>query len=107
MRFFHSLRGKLTLTYTLVTVLALLALEMLAIFLLMVLFTFSNGNQIEYFADVIYLLAPSRQYLQPGEENLPELQAWLDEVYAAGYASYEPQYFLDSPAARIVKDDPM
>lgn len=108
LRFFRSLRGKLILTYTAVTVLALLALEVLVLLALVAIFSLSNSDKIEYLSDVIVTLYPqARYYLQPGEEDLPQLQEWLEQVYAGGYASLEPQGFLDSPAAAIVHSDPV
>ena len=108
MRFFRSLRGKLILTYTGVTVLALLALEVLVILLLLGVFSLNNSDKVEYLSDVVSTLYPqARNYLQPGEVDLPQLQEWLERVHASGYASLEPQGFLDSPAAAIVQSDPM
>lgn len=107
-RFFRSIRGKLILTYTSVTVMALLALEVLVLFLLLITSSLTNGDKDEYISDVIFTLYPqARNYLQPGEENIVLLQDWLEQVYDAGYASLEPQGWMDSPAAPIVKDDPM
>lgn len=107
-RFFRSLRGKLILTYTLVTVLALLALELLVLIVLVGLTDSVTSNRAAYLSDVIYTLYPqARNYLQPGEEDLPNLQAWVEQVYASGYASLEPQDALDSPAAPIVLSSPM
>ena len=106
--FFRSLRGKLILTYTAVTVLALLALEVLVLSLLLAIFSLNNSDKGQYLSDVIFTLYPqARYYLQPGEEDLPQLQGWLDQVYANGFASLEPQGFLDSPAAPIVRSDPI
>lgn len=108
MRFFQSLRGRLTLTYTMVTVLALLALEIFALVLLLLISGSINTDHQEYFSDIVITLSPqARAYLQPGKEDLPGLQVWLDDVYAGGYASLNPQYFGDSPAAKIVTSDPM
>jgi len=108
MAFFQTLRGKLILTYTTVTVLALLALE---IVILLVGFAFSRGmdtDTLAYLSDVVSVLPPqARLYLQPGSVDLPGLQAWLQATYDAGYASLPPQGLLDSPAASIVKGDPM
>lgn len=110
MRFFRSLRGKLILTYTTVTVLALLALEILVMVLILIPIITGltlGGNQ-EYISDIVYTIFPqARTYLQPGEEDLSLLQDWLGQVYESGYASLEPQGLLDSPAAEIVKEEPM
>jgi NarL family two-component system sensor histidine kinase LiaS len=106
--FFQTLRGKLILTYTTVTVLALLALE---ITILLVVFAFSRGLDSDtraYLSDVVSVLPPqARTYLQPGSTDLPGLQGWLEATYNAGYASLPPQGIFDSPAAPIVKSDPM
>lgn len=102
-RFLHSLRGRLILTYTAVTVLALLALEIIVLVLSFSVFGAGSSDQQQYFNDVIYTLYPQAQaYLQPGEEDLAGLQAWLERVYASGYASMQPQTFYDSPAAGVV-----
>ncbi len=107
-RFFTGLRGKLILTYTLVTVLALLALEVLAILVVFVPAYLITIDRQQYFSDVVDVLYPqARAYLQPGKEDLPGLQAWLDATYQAGYASLPAQNANDSPAAAIVKSDPM
>lgn len=105
---FSGLRGKLVLTYTLVTVLALLALELLALLAVGLVSLLTSQDLNSYLNDVhIVLGSQARQYLQPGQEDLPGLQAWLDEVYASGYASLEPQYLYDSPAARIAPEVPL
>jgi two-component system, NarL family, sensor histidine kinase LiaS len=106
--FFRSLRGKLTLTYTLVTVLALLALEVIALGLLVFVFSAMQVDKREYLEDIVYTLSPqARQFLQAGEEDLVGLQEWLDRTYASGFASMAPQGWLDSPAAPIVPYYPM
>ncbi len=106
--FFRSLRGKLILTYTTVTVLALLALE---VSLLLFVYAFSHGmntDTYEYLADVVSVLPPqARPYLQPGATDQAGLQSWLQATYEAGYASLPPEGFLDSPAAPILKSEPM
>ena len=106
--FFQTLRGKLILTYTTVTVLALLALE---ITILLIVFVFSRGmntDTMAYLSDVVSVLPPQvRLYLQTGSQDLAGLQTWLQTTYDAGYASLPPQGVLDSPAALIVKTDPM
>lgn len=109
--FLRTLRGKLILTYTFVTVLALLALEVLALGIvgglgLVTLTRDPNYNQ--YLSDVVSTLAPqARPYLQPGAEDLPGLQAWLEQVQAAGLASLPPQGLGDSPAAPLVPGQPL
>jgi NarL family two-component system sensor histidine kinase LiaS len=108
--FFQSLRGKLILTYTTVTVLALLALE---IVILLTGFAIFHGIEVDkegYLHDVISVLpSQARPYLQPAleEPDLAGLQTWLDDFYANGFASLPPQGMFDSPAAAIVKDEPM
>ena len=78
MAFFQTLRGKLILTYTMVTVLALLALELMILF---AAFAFSGGmnsDKLAYLSDVVSVLPPqARIYLQPGAFDQTELQAWL------------------------------
>ncbi len=110
-RFFRSLRGKLILTYTTVTVLALLALEVLALLALGVAGVVSitlDPNRDGYLNDVVSTLAPqARPYLQPGAEDLPGLQAWLEQVQASGHASLAPQNLGDSPAAPLVPHQPL
>jgi NarL family two-component system sensor histidine kinase LiaS len=102
------LRGKLILTYTLVTVLALLALEVLVLLLLYVPTSLLDTNQHQYFSDVVSVLYPqASSFLQPGSEDLPGLQSWLEGVYNSGYASLPPQNIFDSPAAPIDRNDPM
>jgi two-component system, NarL family, sensor histidine kinase LiaS len=102
MRFFRSLRGKLILTYTLVTVLALLAVEATIILLIMLVSGSRTTDREGYLSDAVYVLYPQAQlYLQPGHEDVAGLQTWLDSVYASGRASLPPQDFFDSPAATI------
>jgi len=108
LRFFRSLRGKLILTYTLVTVLALLVLEVLLLAILYIPTSLLSTDQEGYFSDVVDVLYPqARSYLQPGDEDLPGLQDWLEEVYRSGFASLPPQDLMDSPAAPIVQTDPV
>ncbi len=106
--FFQTLRGKLILTYTTVTILALLALEITILFFV---FVFSNATHTDtqtYLADVVSVLPPqARMYLQPGAQDIAGLQDWLQATYEAGYASLPPQGMLDSPAAPILKMDPI
>lgn len=106
--FFQTLRGKLILTYTTVTVLALLALEITILF---IGFVFSRGvsnDALAYLSDVVSVLPPqARTYLQPGARDLAGLQSWLQATYDAGYASLPPQGTFDNPAAPILKSEPM
>ncbi len=107
-KFFHGLRGKLILTYTAVTVLALLALEVLVLIFGLFLTNQLKADLRAYLSDVISLLNPmARVYLQPGEEDIAGLQGWLDDLYDSGKASLDAQGWFDSPAAMIVKSDPM
>jgi signal transduction histidine kinase len=106
--FFRTLRGKLILTYTAVTVLALLALEIIALVIFFVVSFGTNNDTNSYLSDVISVLPPqARVYLQPGSTNLAGLQTWLQATYDTGYASLPPQGVLDSPVARIVNGSPM
>jgi NarL family two-component system sensor histidine kinase LiaS len=106
--FFSGLRGKLTLTYTLVTVLALMALEVMALALVLVIASLARIDQRDYLNDIIYSLYPNASgYLQPGKQDLPGLQAWLTDVAESGFASLPPQDPFDSPAAAIAPQDPM
>jgi hypothetical protein len=65
--FFQGLRGKLILTYTLVTVLALLALELVFLLGFGFLSSYSSIDQRAYLQDVVSTLLPQASaYLQPG-----------------------------------------
>jgi len=89
--FFHGLRGKLILTYTLVTVLALLGLEILILALVVFASSMTDIDKRAYLGDVHYTLYPqASDFLQPGDEDIAGLQSWLEEVYASGRASLEP-----------------
>jgi NarL family two-component system sensor histidine kinase LiaS len=106
--FFQTLRGKLILTYTTVTVLALLALEITVLLIVFMVARGSKTDTLAYLSDVIAVLpAQARTYLQPGSLDLAGLQDWLQSTYDSGYASLPPQDLFDSPAAVIVKSDPM
>lgn len=107
-RFFQSLRGKLILTYTLVTVMALLVVEVLVLLFGLAIINSASPETGPYLGDVIYTLAPiAKIYLEPGKENVPDLQAWLESTYASGLASLDPQFLGDSPAAIIDQSEPM
>jgi len=106
--FFRGLRGKLTLTYTLVTVLALMALELLILASLLFFFSLNRGDERAYLGDVLITLYPrASQFLQPGQQDLPGLQNWLDEVAEQGYASQAPMDIFDSPAAALTEGEPL
>lgn len=108
MNFFKGLRGKLTLTYTLVTVLALMALEAMVLGIGVFFSLVSRTDERQYLSDVIYTLYPrASDHLQPGNEDLPGLQEWLESVAQSGYASLPPQNPFDSQAAAIDLLDPM
>jgi len=102
---FKGLRGRLTLTYTLVTVLALMTLEAI-LFVSAAAYTQISDTE-SYLEDVMITLVPeARSYLQP-EQDLPGLQVWLNTLARKGYASLEPQGLFDSPAAAIVHNSPL
>lgn len=106
--FLSGLRGKLILTYTLVTVLALLVLEILVLVAVLLILNWTNLGNGQYFSDVVFTLYPrASQYLQPGAVDTARLQTWLDGVVASRHASSEPVTQLDSPAALFVADEPV
>lgn len=108
LRFFRSLRGKLILTYTFVTVLALLALEIVVLVAGVFVFSLLDIDRRDYLADIqLVLYLNANGYLEPGQEDLSGLQAWLAERYASGRASDDPYGYLDSPAALIVPGSDM
>lgn len=101
MKLLKGLRGKLILTYTLVTVLALLALETIIAVAGVTVSGLTDDDL--YVGDIVTTLVPgARSFLQPGEEDLSGLQLWLENQARTGYASLEPQDIFDSPAAEIV-----
>lgn len=107
-RSFLGLRGKLTLTYTAVTVSAMLAIEILGILSLLTLNAILGYPEGSYIQDVIYVLYPrAAAYLETDPPDLEGLQAWTEATYAAGYASLPPTNWSDSPAARIAEPHPM
>ncbi len=106
--FFRSLRGKLILTYTLVTVLALLALEVMVMILVVIAGSLTNSDLAPYLQDVVDMLpSQARPYLQPGNVDTSGLQDWLEQTYTGGKASMDAQGLFDSPAAIIVMGQPM
>ncbi len=105
---FSGLRGKLTLTYTLVTVSALLALEILVFGLITFVLALPSTGRQQYLSDVRDTLSPQvRGYLEGETPDLAGLQSWLEGVYASGYASLPPMNISDSPAAPIASDYPL
>ncbi len=99
---FGGLRGKLILTYTLVTVLAMMALEAMVLMLFLGFSVLNKTDQRQYLDDVMYVLYPrASEYLQPGREDLTGLQKWLDGTWESGYASQPAMNAFDSPAAAI------
>ena len=108
LRFLRSLRGKLILTYTFVTVLALLALEIIVLMLGVFLLNLTHVDRTEYLADVQAVLGyEARQHVVGQEVDWEALQGWLETVYVIGKASYDPQGLLDSPAALIAPGSDM
>ncbi|MCB0075878.1 MAG: HAMP domain-containing protein [Anaerolineales bacterium] len=100
-----SLQFRLTLTYTVVTVGALLALLILLSALLLLVVVSSALDESAYLQDVQLVLGtPVARYLAAGEQAA--LQAWADERYASGLASELPGFLLDSPAAHFVDRSP-
>ncbi len=100
--FFNSLRGKLTLNYTLVTALALLSLELLAMLGLLFIILKESSARKQYLEDVHAVLnSQAHRYLTPGQEDLEGLQEWLGQVFTSRSASLPPEGFLDSPLAVI------
>jgi NarL family two-component system sensor histidine kinase LiaS len=107
LRSFLGLRGKLTLTYTVVTVSAMLAIEVLGLAGLLLLNSWFGAPEQSYFDDVIYVLYPrAAPYLETDPPDIEGLQQWVDSTYDAGYASAAPVGWADSPAAPIAEDKP-
>jgi hypothetical protein len=91
-----------------VTVLALLTLEIRLFFIFFVFARSMNRDTLSYLSDVVAVLPPqARPYLQSGAPDLVGLQTWLEATYESGYASLPPQDLFDNPAALIVKTEPM
>lgn len=107
LRSFLGLRGKLTLTYTVVTVSAMLAIEVLGIAGFLLLNNWLGAPEQSYFHDVIFVLYPRvAPYLETDPPDIEGLQQWVDSTYDAGYASAAPAGWTDSPAAPIAEDKP-
>lgn len=103
LRSFLGLRGKLTMTYTAVTVAALLAIEVLAIVVILVLFRRPDS----YFQDIVFVLYPhAAGYLESDPPDMEGLQQWVDATYESGYASPAPSGVFDSPAAPLAEGYP-
>ncbi len=106
--FFRTLRGKLILTYTLVTVLALLALQVVILLLGIFAYSLTGGERVAYLSDVIYTLYPrAAVYLQPDELDPQGLQRWLDGVYESRRASQDPLSWFDAPTAYLAENQPL
>ncbi len=102
---FKGLRARLILTYSLVTVLALMTLEIVLFILLAAYSQITNVDN--YMSDVVSTLVPqARGYLQP-QPDLAGLQVWVSNLSQKGQASLDPQELYDSPAALIVKNSPI
>lgn len=107
-KFFTSLRWKLISTYTLVTALALLALEVVLISLIMGIYVFTDAYESAYLDDVRYIHYPeAANYLEKTPPDMEGLINWANELKESGFASLPPQEFMDSPAARIVENTPI
>lgn len=106
-RSFLGLRGKLTLTYTAVTVSAMIAIEILGIALFVLLTNSFGAPETSYFHDVIHVLYPrAAPYLETDPPDIAGLQRWVSATYEAGYASAAPTGWMDSPAAAIADGNP-
>ena len=68
LRFLRSLRGKLILTYTFVTVLALLALEIIVLMLGVFLLNLTHVDRAEYLSDVQVVLGYEARQHVVGQE---------------------------------------
>lgn len=107
LRSFLGLRGKLTLTYTAVTVCAMLAIEIVGIAGLLTLNSVLGVPEGSYVQDVVYVLYPrAAVYLEADPPDVDGLQAWVDETFDSGYASLPARSWSDSAAARIAEQHP-
>lgn len=103
-----NLRSKLTLSYTLVTVLGFLLVEVLLVVGYLLYYNYGRVNEKDYLNDIMYTLgSQATDYFNTGNVDQPGLQAWLNEVSADGYASLPPSDSWDSEAARIVESENM
>ena len=97
----NSLQIRLALTYTLVTVSALIGLAIITLILLMRLMSAERINESAYLLDVHLILGPQAvSYFQ--RHDLAGLQRWVTERYASGFASDKPTTVGDSAAAAFV-----
>ena len=97
----NSLQTRLTLTSTLVTVAALLALEIIVFIFLMIVMSIGGINKATYLLGVYSTLAPQAvSYFQ--RHDLVGLQTWVTERYASGFASDEPRTVGERAAAAFV-----
>ena len=102
---FKGLRARLILTYSLVTVLALMMLEIVLFILLAAYSQITNVDS--YMSDIVSTLVPqARGYLQP-QPDLAGLQVWVSNLSLKGEASLDPQELYDSPAALNVENSPI
>lgn len=102
---FSRLRAKLTITYTLVTVSALIAVEIVLIALVVTIFTLTDSYKRGYIGDVIYFMSiKASGFLDQPSPDVTGLQNWLQQEYDSGYASQQPNNSFDSPAAPIIPD---
>jgi NarL family two-component system sensor histidine kinase LiaS len=107
-RVLSRLQSKLTITYTLVTVLALIAVEVILFSGLITLYIFSDTYTSEYISDVLIInSSQASRYLSNPDPDMDGFRTWLEEVYESGYASLPPQNNLDSPAAKIIPNFPI
>ena len=107
-RIISRLQSKLTITYTLVTVLALMAVEVILFSGLITLYILSDSYTSEYISDVLIINSTqASRYLSNPEPDMDGFKTWLEDVYNSGYASLPPQNNLDSPAAKIIPTFPI
>lgn len=98
MKRFRGLRTRLTLTYMLVTVGAMLSLLIVLLAGLFTLITVSDALDTVYLDDVqIVLGSQIERYLEEGD--LVRLEQWMDDRFVTGMASDPPTGVLDSPMA--------
>ena len=82
---FRRLRWKLTFSYTLVTVAALVAMEVILISLLWVIISVSSLIPLQATRLIVEYAAPQvRPFLETPQPDLVGLEQWLEKVYAQG-----------------------